>query len=176
MLQGEGPHKLKVDATIIVYRGECGNEADSIQLHQFVLPLETDVEVLGGTLADHVKLIRSPEVNTAVRSCFKVRAWGIMNYVDCGKNALELECDCVSAPPVNLAFDILVQYDDIQLQFCRRHVSQSWPFGYPGFFSSCTNIIPDKVPEQVTVILRSNIEYGVMYLGVFELWEGEIHF
>jgi hypothetical protein len=157
-LNEPGRHEIACKATVSLYD------------RKVIKTTSVSVEVLPEEPEQYIRLVSSPELDRAV-----ARAVGIAG-LEAGRwhvsRFLQTTLFIDEALPVNLAFDVLGEFDGRQITFGQCTISKdetpgSWTLHASAFWAS---------PPRMTILLKSSAEAAKRTLDLYEICEGELRF
>ncbi len=176
-VESPGRHKLGVSVTVRTYHGPFGKPEASVLCHEQTYTLEAAFTVLDEEPPDYIRTTDDPDLIDKLKECIVPDGFSLKR-----ERPRPLEGTIkIEAPPVNIAFDVLVRINDkehdlgaVQINGSERKLgtvrkargeSTHWNVGcdYDG-----------PALDSCDVILRSSKEVARRSIDLFEIWEGEL--
>ena len=163
-----GKHTLSGTVEVTLYDGTFGDPDRSRRLHQGRRSVQATFEVLETAPPDHLMLIDDPSQEASLHACIKP----VRVRCNSGQKGRPLDCEIsieIEAPPVNIAFDVIMRVDGAEHDLGSIHKKQgeSTSWGVSGAYDG-------PVPETCDIILRSNVDILRRTVEMSRAWKGEL--
>lgn len=179
ILDTPGVHEILTSVDIRVRRvsGTSDADGDAPALHTETRVVRGVVEVFAEATPELFRTVRSPELDQAISeglrlSEFRVVAAGadVSNLSAWERTAMLAWVKYDTNLPVDFAFDVIVSWgSEMKLRSCALTSDSRG-------LDAVSVHRPAQLPTEVDVILRCSKARAINTTGIFEIWEGELHF